>query len=124
REPLAAEEGAEEVAEAERAVGTPAGGGAAVAEHVVAPPLLRVAQHLVGRPDLLEALLGLRVVAVAVGVVAARQLAVRAPDLVVGRVAFDPEDLVVVTAHGAPTRHPVTRGAARAGVTPLRPPTA
>ena len=51
-----------------------------------------------------------RVVGVAVGVVLARKCAVRALDLVVGRVARDAEHLVVVGhAHGVFRRRPVTR---------------
>jgi hypothetical protein len=65
------------------------------AEPVVAPPLLGVAQHVVGLGDLLEALLGSRLL-VHVGVVLARELPVRPPDLLVARPPGDTERLVVV----------------------------
>ena len=100
-ERAAAEERVEEVAEAEgvtRTAGTAgtAAADALLAEHVVAAALLRVAQRLVRDPDLLEGLLGARVVGVGVGVVLARHGAVRPLDLVLGGVALDAEELVVV----------------------------
>src|SRR5439155_4989673 len=75
----------------------PVGG---VPERVVALPLLRVAEHRVGLADLFEALLGLLVPVVAVGVVLHRQLAVRRAQLLGGGVATDPEHLVVVALDG------------------------
>ena len=59
---------------------------------VVLLALVRVADDVVGRLDLLEALLGLRVVRVAVRVVLARELAVGLLDLVGRRLAVDAED--------------------------------
>jgi hypothetical protein len=80
---------------------------------VVLLALLRVAEHVVGLGDLLEARLGLLVVRVAVGVVLARELAVGLLDLLGGRLFVDPERLVVVgrVAIAAP---PSTRRRARA----------
>jgi hypothetical protein len=63
---------------------------------VVLLALVRVADDVVGRLDLLEALLGRRVVRVAVGVVTARELAVGLFDLVGRRLAVDAEDGVWV----------------------------
>src|SRR5260221_10597083 len=91
---LAAEEGVEQVVDAEsgRAVGVP--------EHVVALPPLRVREHLVRLRHLAEPR-GRLVRAVHVGVVLARELAVRAADLVLGRLAGHAEDAVVIGAgHG------------------------
>src|SRR5204862_1645709 len=81
-EAAATEEGLEDVAqpgpgEAERIrVATRAGTGAPNgigSEHVVALATLRVAQHLIGQGDHLEALFGARVVGVGVGVQLTRQ---------------------------------------------------
>src|SRR6185503_19888822 len=55
---------------------------------VVARALVRVAQHLVGLRDLLEAVLGVGLL-VDVGVVGARETAVGAADLLLARVAVD-----------------------------------
>src|SRR5690606_12629214 len=65
------------------------------AERVVRGPLLGVAQDLVGLADLLEALLGVRLLA-DVRVILARKAAVGALDLVLRRVPGDAHDLVVV----------------------------
>jgi hypothetical protein len=66
------------------------------AQLVVLLPLLRIAEHLVGLVDFLELRLGRLVAGVDVGVVLARQLPVRALDLLVGGGLGDPERLVVV----------------------------
>ena len=68
---------------------------------VVVLALVGVAEDVVRLRDLLEALLGLRVARVLVGVVLARELAVRLLDLVRRRLAVDAEHLVVVL-----RRHP------------------
>ena len=65
---------------------------------VVLLALVGVAEHVVGLGDLLEALLGLLVVGVAVGVVLARELAVGLLDLLGSRLLVDAERLVVVGA--------------------------
>lgn len=70
-------------------------------EAVVDRPLLRVAQHLVGFGDGLEALVGLRVARVHVGVVDLGQLAVGAADDLLVGVAVDAQQRVVVLAHTA-----------------------
>ncbi len=67
-------------------------------EHVVAATALGVAERLVRLVDLLEPLDRGGIVGIHVGVVLARQPAERLLDLVVGRVAADAQDLVVV--HG------------------------
>ena len=90
----APEDGREDVAEVggEAAAAEPRAA-AEAGEHaagVVLLALLGVRERVVGLLDLLEALLGLRVVLVAVGVVLARQLAVGALDLVRGRLAARP----------------------------------
>ena len=63
---------------------------------VVLLALLGVAEDVVRLGDLLEALLGLLVAGVLVGVVLARELAVRLLDLVGRGLALDAEHLVVV----------------------------
>ena len=63
---------------------------------VVLLALVGVAEDVVGGLDLLEALLGLGVVRVAVGVVLADELAVRLLDLVGRRLLVDAQDLVEV----------------------------
>ena len=86
---------AAEVAEVEAghaALGADAG----EAEAVVGAPLLRVGEHRVGLGRLLEALLGVRIAGVAVGVVLERELAVGLLELVGARLARDAQDLVVV----------------------------
>ena len=70
-----------------------------MAEAVVALPGLRVREDLVRAGRLLELLLGGFVPGVAVGMELERELAVRLLDVVGGRVARDPEDLVVVALH-------------------------
>ena len=73
---------------------------------VVLLALVGVAEDVVGRRDLLEALLGLLVARVAVRVVLARELAVGLLDLVRRRLLVDAEDLVeVALGHVAPSRH-------------------
>jgi hypothetical protein len=86
----AAEEGLEDVAEAARP--------ARAAAQVVALPLVRIAQHVVGVGDVLEALSGL-LAGVHIGVQLPRKPAVRLLDLIGRRIARHPECLVVV-------RHP------------------
>ena len=71
-------------------------GGERTGAAVVLLALLRVAQHVVGLGDLLEARLCLLVVRVAVGVVLAREFAVGLLDLLGRRFLVDPERLVVV----------------------------
>src|SRR5581483_3016618 len=66
---------------------------------VVRPPLVRVGEDVVGGLQLLEALLGLLVARVLVRVIAARELAVRLLDLLLGGALGDAEDVVE-----APTR--------------------
>jgi hypothetical protein len=65
------------------------------AEAVVTLPLVSVGQNLVGLAELLEALLSVAV-GVQVRVILARQLAVRAPDRILVRVARDAQHLVIV----------------------------
>src|SRR6185436_48997 len=82
----------------------------AVAEAVVARPLVGVGEHRVSLGRLLEALLGLAVAGVAVGVVLRRELAVRLLDLGSGGGALDAEDFVVIALghgrwHRVPTRN-------------------
>ena len=100
REGIAPEERVEQVAESEGiAARLPTGSRSrsVFAKDVVAPAALGVAQRLVRDADLLEARLGVGVVGIVVGVIAPRECAVRALDLVVGRSARDPEHFVVVT---------------------------
>ena len=82
---------------------------AGVAEAVVEAALLAIGEDRVGLGRFLELLFGLVVAGIAIGVVLQRELAVRALDLLIGRLALDAEDLVVVTlAHAgphAPFRH-------------------
>src|SRR5690606_35552470 len=99
----AAEERLEEVGEVgELLGGDGAEGGAARCERrhvaggavlVVHAPLLGVGEDGVRLVDLLEALLGPGVVGVTVGVVLGGQLAEGAPDLVLGRALWYPQDL-------------------------------
>ena len=92
-------EAADVEAEAGALAGRAARPAAAHPEHaaaVVLLALLRVAQDVVGRLDLLEALLGLLVAGIAVRVVLARQLAVGLLDLLGRGLLVDPEDLVRV----------------------------
>ena len=96
----AAEEGVHDVGEREARALAGAGTGAAerVAAEVVHPALLGVGEHLVGRRDLLEPLLG-RGVGVDVGVQLTGKPAVGLLDLVGVGVPGDTEDLVGVLAH-------------------------
>src|SRR5690606_35292318 len=73
---------------------------ALVAEAVVARALLLVGKDRIRFGGLLEALFGLCVARIAIGVVLQRELAIRALDFVVGRAALDAQNLVVVTLHG------------------------
>ncbi len=65
-------------------------------ELVVGRPLLLVAEHLVGLLDLLELLLGLRIIRVAIRMVLHRQPAVGLLDLHRGGRAADTQYLVIV----------------------------
>ena len=117
RAPAAAEEHVEDIAKAVRCVATetalaevevePAGAAERVAaevagaverartELVVLRALLRVFEDFVGRIDLLHLLFrSLRVVAVEIGMILARQFPVGLLDLRIGRPFADPEDLV------------------------------
>src|SRR5690606_28051041 len=82
--------------------------GAAVAAHVVARALLRVAQHVVRVRHELEAL-GRVLTGIDVGVQLSRQAPVRLLDVVERRVLRDAEDLVVVSHFRLPARD-VARG--------------
>src|SRR6266542_1684400 len=93
---LAAEERLEEIADAEVAETL------AVAEHVVPLAPLGVGEHLVGLGDLFEALAPVGRLA-RVGMVLARELAVRAADLIRRRGARHAEKLVIVDAR--PSHH-------------------
>ncbi len=77
----------------------------AVAEAVVHRPPVGVGEDLVGQVDLLEALVGARIVLVAVGVVLRHELLERGLDLVGCGVPSDSQHLVVV-----PLRHPSEAG--------------
>jgi hypothetical protein len=118
-----AEQAAEEVAQVAHVLHAegPAAGRAAAAEAaghrtvladlVVLLALVGVAEHVVGRADLLEALLRARV---GVRVVLLGQLPVGARDLLVGGRRDDPEHLVVVLLEPLPlgghgSAHPRTR---------------
>ena len=91
-----------EAAEAAAAGGAP---GRPEAAPVVGLALLGIREQVVGLLDLLEALLGLLVVRVAVGVVLADQLAVGLLDLVGRRRPLDSQDLVGIAllGHCAPS---------------------
>ena len=79
-----------------------AGGEPALTALVVLLPLLGVAEHVVGALDLLEAILGLLVAGVLVGVIGAGEFAVRLLDLVLRRCLRDVEHLVeALRAHSA-----------------------
>ena len=103
------------MSDGEAAAAGPAAGNAAAAEAdehaagVVLLALLGVRERVVGALDLLEALLGRRVVGVAVGVVLARELAVRLLDLVVRRLPVDAEHLVEVARPSPPHSLTTTR---------------
>src|SRR5207249_3409448 len=64
---------------------------------VVLLPLVRVAQDVVRLVDLLEAVGGLRIVGIAIGMVLLREAAKRLLDLVGGRRLGHAEDLVIVS---------------------------
>ena len=76
---------------------------AGLAQEVVLLALLRIGEDLVGLRDLLEALLGSRIVRVLVGVRLAHELAIGLLDLVGARVAGDAERLVMVRHQDSPT---------------------
>ena len=63
---------------------------------VIAGPLLRVRQHLVGFVHLLKAFFGLLVTGIAVGVVLHGQFAISAFDLARAGVAGDTQDLIII----------------------------
>jgi len=71
----------------------PAGHGAEAPDLVVGLALLGVGQDVVGGRDLLEPILVARV---RVGVMLLGQLAIGAPDVLVGALLRHPEDLVVI----------------------------
>src|SRR5205085_8691964 len=93
-----------ELARAERRARTRSRARPFGAEHVVPAAALGVAQRLVRLVELLEALYGLRVVAIGVGVVLASERAERLLDLVLRRVRGHAEDLVIVPAHSTAHR--------------------
>ena len=75
-----------------------------LAEGVVLLALLGIGEHVMGLTDLLEALLGRRIAGIGIGMILARQLAVRLFDLVLARPLGDAQG-VVVTRH-APVQPP------------------
>ena len=79
------------------------GGGAyaGVAEAIVARALLGVGEHGVGLAAFLEALFGLGIIGIAVGMILQRELAVRALDFLIAGRARDAQNLVVVTFHSS-----------------------
>src|SRR5262249_55266698 len=97
-ESVTPEERLEHVPESEHVTRRAPGPGArsGVAEEVVAAAARPIPAPLVGDAAPLAALLGLRVVAVPVGVVPTRQVTIRALDLLVRRGPGDAEHLVVV----------------------------
>jgi hypothetical protein len=108
-----AEDVAEDVAETAHAAGG-AGGmrvDAGMAELVVGGALLPVGQHLVGFLRLLEVLLGLGVVRIAIRMPLHGELAIRALEIGVARVAIDAKNLVVVALRQAisPSSCPLPR---------------
>ena len=101
RRGAAAEEGLEHVAEpaeAAEAVACRTRGRQRIAAEVDDASLLRIAEHLVGDADLLEARLRL-LVGVDVGMQFAGQLAVGALDLRITRALAHPEQAVIVACH-------------------------
>jgi hypothetical protein len=72
--------------------------GAAIA--VVQLALARVVQNIISRLHLLELFLGRLIVRVHVGVILARQPAVGLLNVSLRRVAFDPQDLIIIVGHG------------------------
>jgi hypothetical protein len=97
-----AEEVTEDVAEVgeDRGIEAARAAQAGVAVGVVALLLVGVAEHAVGLGRLLEALLGLLVPGVAVGMILEGELPVGGLDLLIGGGPRDPEDLVVVALGG------------------------
>ncbi len=94
----AAEEGVHDVAEVEGGAEATAAGTQGVAAEVVHLALLRVAQHLVGGRDLLEAV-DARGVGIDIGMELACQLPIGALDLIRARFARDAQEGVVVGGH-------------------------
>ena len=94
--------------------------GVAAGEHgaaaVVLLALVRIAEHVVGLGDRLEALLG-PLIGVRVRVVLARELAVRLLDVLLGGLLVDPERLVVIL--GLRHRYPATTTRAGRSTAPL-----
>jgi hypothetical protein len=66
------------------------------AEGVVFLALVRIGEHLVGLVDLFEACLGGLIARIHVGMIFARQLAIRLFDLVACGALLDSEDFVIV----------------------------
>jgi hypothetical protein len=102
-EGAAAEERLEHVADAaepERVARRRAPVDAVGTEGVVAAPLLRIGQHLVGVSHLLEQRLRLGIAVAGVRMELPRELAEGALDLFLGGVAGDAQQLVVVGGHG------------------------
>jgi len=74
------------------------------AKLVIGRPLFRILQHRVGFANILEALLGIRFLT-DIRVVLAGEFAIRLLDLILGRVAGQPHDgVVVLELHTSPTR--------------------
>ena len=100
-ERTAAEEVAEDVAELAEDVldvaeALPRTRHAGVAETVVRRPLVGLAQDLIGLRRLLEALLGLRVAGITIGMQLEGELAVGALEVLLASRAIDPEHFVIV----------------------------
>jgi hypothetical protein len=93
---LPAEEGVEDVTKSGRIAATAL---RRIAEAVIVRTAVRVAERFVRRGDLFEPGLSLGVVGITVGVKLARQLAIRAFDLVWGGGAINTEEFVQVS-HG------------------------
>src|SRR5262249_17794143 len=100
--PRTAEALAEGLARAPCGLGVETGLEGDVAELVVSSTLLCVGENGIGLRDLLEALLGSLVSGIHVGMVLARELAIRLGDRVLAGVSRDAEDLVGILAAVAP----------------------
>jgi hypothetical protein len=89
---------------------------------IVSRPLLRIAQNLVGFLGFLEVLFGFRVVGIAVGVVLHRQAAIGLLQLVVGGIAIDAQNFVIVSLRHRLVRHSITPRCreVQAGSAPVR----
>jgi hypothetical protein len=70
---------------------------AGMAEAIVETAFLAIGENRVGLGRLLELFLGLFVPRVAIRMVLQRELAVRALDLLIGRIPLDAQDFVIVT---------------------------